>query len=337
MLDLDKNQICSACQTSKNQKPKTVETKGSIELELKSVFESYEKTSSGNYDILIMFSGGKDSCYMVQRIKNEHPKLRILTCSIDNNFMSRVAKENILKALAKLNVDHIFIKPKFEFNLKLFRYALTHLNKDGCYGTVDFSDGEFMLDSAKKLAQEKMIPLIACGYSKYQVQNGLNLFSFESLATTEKPERKSVAGLVLKDIFSVSELNMWWNSSNAVSEFLPRLIFPLYAWDLEEEEIKKQVVSWGLISKKNQSPIVTNHQLIPLLGVVDVHKFGYSSFESEFCRMIREGKAERQHWQYTFEFLEYTAKTGFLVKPVILDLLKELNLTLEDVGIHFEN
>ncbi len=47
------------------------------------------------YDALILFSGGKDSTYMVKRIMDQFPQMRILTCSIDNSFMSPVAKENI--------------------------------------------------------------------------------------------------------------------------------------------------------------------------------------------------------------------------------------------------
>jgi len=109
----------------------------------------------------------------------------------------------------------------------------------------------------------------------------------------------------------------------------------LYCWDLEESEIIKKVTEWGLVSPKKYSPIVTNHQLIPLLGVVDVHRFGFSSFEKEFCRMIREGKAEKEHWQKVFEFLEYTSRTGLFVKPTVLESLEQLDLSLKDVGIKF--
>lgn len=336
MISLSSEQICTACIKYAPPLPERKNIDLELLEKLNALLAEHQNKAQGRYDILVMFSGGKDSCYMVQRLKNEFPKMRILTCSIDNNFMSSVAKHNIGEVLPKLNVDHVFLRPKMEFSIKLFRSALMNLNQDGCYGTVDFSDGEYMLDSAKKLAQEKGIPLIACGYSKIQVQNGLKLNDFESPSSQEKAERSSVAGLTLKDFFNPAETKMWWNEDNSKNVFLPRLIFPLYVWDLEEEEIKREVINWGLISKKNQSPIVTNHQLIPLLGVVDVHQLGYSSFEPEFCRMIREGKAEREHWQHTFEFLEYTARTGFLVKPLVLDLLKILNLTPEDVRINFQ-
>lgn len=292
-------------------------------------------TGKRGYDALVLFSGGKDSTYLIRRIQEEQPKLRMLSFTIDNGFMSPVAKENIQELIPRLAIDHVFVTPRKEFYVKLFRYAITHLNSEGGSGTVDFSDGEFMLDTARRIAAEKQIPLILCGYSKYQVQNGLNLKSFESPPSRERTDRLSTAGLALGDIFSPEEVEMWWHGTRWPETQVARLLFPLYAWNLEEIEIKQKVASWNLLNKKNHSPIVTNHQLIPLLGVVDVHKLGFSSFEIEFCRMIREGKARRCDWQPVFELLEYTSKTGLFVKPTVMQSLSDLNLNLEDVGIRF--
>jgi hypothetical protein len=337
MLPLDAQGVCSECvrQNAQGLPPKRAHDPA-LEAELAQIIASAQGAGGGHYDALIMFSGGKDSTYLVQRLKNDHPRLRILACTVDNGFMSPVAKSNLDEVLPRLNIDHVFLRPRREFYVKLFRYTLMHLNAEGSYGTVDFSDGEFMLDSARNLAAEKQIPLIICGYSRYQVENGLGFRHFESPRERERQPRTETAGLKLADMFDEDERKLWWQGQTNPEVDVPRLLFPLYAWDLEEEEIKRKVVEWGLIKDRNQSPIVTNHRLIPLLGVVDVHKFGYSSFENEFCRMIREGKADRIQWQHTFEFLEYTSRTGLFVKPLVLDLLKELDLTTEDVGVRFD-
>ncbi|MBI5259139.1 MAG: hypothetical protein HY855_21725 [Burkholderiales bacterium] len=337
MLPLDASGVCSACveQRAKGLPPRRAPD-AALQAELNAVLAAAQGSGRGRYDALVMFSGGKDSSYLVQRLKNEHPRLRLLTCTVDNSFMSPVAKRNIDEILPRLDVDHVFIRPHRGFYVQLFRHAITHLNAEGSYGTVDFSDGEFMLDAARNLAAEKAIPLIICGYSRYQVENGLGLHHYESPREQERRPRTETAGLRLQDIFPhEADRRLWWQGQTDPAVDVPRLLFPLYAWDLEEAEIKRQVVQWGLISAKDQSPIVTNHRLIPLLGVVDVHQFGYSSFENEFCRMIREGKAEREPWQHTFEFLEYTAKTGLFVKPLVLDLLQQLDLRAEDVGVRF--
>jgi hypothetical protein len=336
MLPLSAAGVCSECErVAREGRPAQRAHDPALEADLGRILAGAAGTGTQGHDALVMFSGGKDSCYLVRRMQNEHPGLRLLACTVDNGFMSPVAKRNIDEVLPRLDIDHVFIRPRRSFYVTLFRHAITHLNAQGCYGTVDFSDGEFMLDSARRLAAEKGIPLILCGYSRYQVEDGLGLNHFESPRERERQPRTETAGLKLTDIFDAEGCRQWWPGQTRPDVDVPRLLFPLYAWDLEEEQIKRQVVEWGLIADRNQSPIVTNHRLIPLLGVVDVHRLGYSSFEPEFCRMIREGKAEREHWQHTFEFLEHTSRTGLFVKPLVLDLLAELGLTVDDVGVRF--
>lgn len=341
MIPIKASGLCDICSTNtkaytQHSKPPVTDSESGMAIELAKILEKYAGAGTGAFDVLMPFSGGKDSIYMARRIQLEHPNIRILAYTIDNGFMSPIAKENITSSLERLSLDHIFVRPKKKFFVRLFSYALQHLNHKGGYGTVDFSDGEFMLDTARRLAADMGIPLILCGYSRYQVQDGIGLHHFESPPEIESKARTHTAGLCLEDIFpDKQDRSVWWNGGQG--QKIARLLFPLYAWNLEEDVIRQQVQSWGLANKKYSSPIVTNHQLIPLIGVVDVHKFGYSSFEIEFCRMIRDGKADYKHWRYTFEFLEYTARTGMFLKPVVAQSLSALGLSLSDVGIKYRS
>jgi len=337
MVSLDSSGVCALCKATHVAATTSRATLTEDRKQLSDLLQSTQGSGRYQYDALVLFSGGKDSTYMIARIKKEFPRLRMLAYTIDNGFMSTVAYKNVQDFVVRLDVDHIFVRPERKFYIKLFRYCLTHLNDEGGYGTLDFSDGEFMLDTARRIAAEKHIPLILCGYSRYQVQNGLKFQNFESPRNLEISDRQETAGIALKDIFDDSEINRWWHGSQWPENQVSRLIFPLYAWDLEESEIKQKVTEWGLLRKKEYSPAVTNHQLIPVLGVVDVHQRGYSSFEPEFCRMIREGRANRHEWQMTFEFLEYTSRTGLFLKPIVLQRLTELNLHPDDIGIRFTN
>ena len=337
MVPLDDDGVCELClQPTPDATQASAETDARDAALLGDILKRAQGAGAGQYDALLLYSGGKDSSYLARRIQEEFPRLRMLAMTTDNGFMSPVAKENIEFLVPKLGMDHLFIRPRKDFYRKLFAYALTHLNAEGGYGTADFSDGEFTLDTARNLAAEKSIPLILCGYSRYQVQNGLKLNDFEYPREAMRADRTETAGMPLKDIFDQDEMALWWHGSRWPEERIPRLLFPLYGWNLEESEILDKVKAWGLVVPKSHSPIVTNHQLIPLIGVVDVHRFGYSSFEKEFCRMIREGKADAQHWRHVFEFLEYAAKTGMFVKAATLDSLEQLGLTPQEVGIRFE-
>lgn len=333
-VPLDADEICSFCRAPQQPSESASDARGET-LALTKILAEQEGRGQGRYDALVLFSGGKDSVYMVRRIQDEHPNLRLLAFTMDNTFMSPIARANVLRLVTQLDLDHITFRPARAYMKKLYRYGITHLNEDGGYGTVDFSDGEFLLDGARALAAEKGIPLILCGYSRYQVQDGLKLNHFESPPERERSDRTHVAGMALADIYGPEEQGLWWRGSRRPAEKVARLLFPLYAWNLDETVIAQQVADWGLLHPRENSPLITNHQLIPLLGVVDIHRKGYSGFEKEFCRMIREGKAPLKRWRAVFEFLEYTARTGLFIKPIILQALNDLDLTPEDVGVRF--
>ncbi len=51
--------------------------------------------------------------------------------------------------------------------------------------------------------------------------------------------------------------------------------------------------------------------------------------------MISDGKADLVHWRNTFEFLEYTSRSGMFVKNICVEMLERVGLSLDDVGIKF--
>jgi hypothetical protein len=53
---------------------------------LRELIGSHPGRGKGQFDALLLFSGGKDSSYMVKRIRDEHPGLRLLLFSVDNTL-----------------------------------------------------------------------------------------------------------------------------------------------------------------------------------------------------------------------------------------------------------
>ena len=202
-------------------------------------------------------------------------------------------------------------------------------------GTLSVRDGDGVeyANVARNMAAQMGIPLIFSGLSKTQVENILHLNTFETSREEEAQDRTEVAGLKLSDIFEPNELNWWWSGSKWSEEQRPHMIFPFYVWNLEEEDIKKYVVKKKIIEDGNQSPLLTNMQLIPLMGLVDMAQFGYSSFEPEFAKNVRQGKSDRVFWRNTFEIVEYAANTGFFINESVDQLLGELGLTRKDVRL----
>jgi hypothetical protein len=91
------------------------------------------------YDAVLMLSGGKDSCSLAIDLKDQQ---NILCVTIDNGFLSDVAKNNIYKLKSLAGIDSLIYKPDIadyrklvesnkslfetcsECSAKTFRYAI---------------------------------------------------------------------------------------------------------------------------------------------------------------------------------------------------------------------
>ena len=329
-----KNGLCAHCREHNEPEPvpSPIE-KEQMQQTLDEVLHAASERRDCRYHALVLFSGGKDSSYLLHRLMQSYPGLRVLALTVDNTFMSPVAMENAYEIIQRLDVDHMVLRPKAATMEKMFRHAITHLNERGCAGTVDQFDGDFFSDLARNLAATMNIPYIICGLSRVQVETILEMNSFMTSFDFESQAREQVAGIRLRDIFDQTEMQYWWNGPAWPDNQRPRMIFPFYIWNPSEEFVKSEVLQLGLMPRGDESPLVTNHRLIPLMGIVDMIQFGYCTFEPEFARMVREGKADRKHWLHSFEALEYSAKTGNFLGAAVVEALERLSLSREDVGL----
>lgn len=328
------NGTCELCNRNKTSNPEVgLQSRKIMQEQMDQLLTDSIKTASSAYDVLLLFSGGKDSSYLLYRLMNDYPGLRILALTVDNTFMSPVAMDNVSAIIGKTGVDHLLLRPKRETMEKMFGYALTHLNDQGCSGTVDQFDGDFFSDVARNIAAEKKIPYIICGLSGTQVSRILKLNSFLTTPEYESRRREQVAGIKLDAVFDSDEMLYWWDPSRYSSNQIPLMIFPFFVWNMEEDFIKSEVIRLNLMPRGDESPLITNNRLVPLMGIVDMIQFGYSSFEPEFAEMVRVGKAERKQWLYSFEMLEYAAKTGRFLGKSLDEILKRLSLTRSDLNI----
>ena len=329
--EIGEDNLCTYC---RHNEPSRMPDKEEMDKRFAKILAESVNAGTWKYDAIVLFSGGKDSSLLVYKIQQSHPGLRLLALTVDNSFMSDIAMDNAKEMIEKLKVDHIVIRPNQKTMRKMYRYAFLHLNEKGCSGTVDQFDGDLLHDVARNMAARLEIPLIISGISRFQVQRILGLEWFETPADLEASKREKVAGLRLADIFRQDELRYWWDGTSLPKEKIPRMLFPYYVWDYDEFYIREEVVRLGLIPSGSTSPVVTNNQLIPLMGVVDYTKYGYSSFEPEFAQMIREKKTRRVDWLSTFELLEYAVKKrkNFLMAAA-RETLDRLEMTKEEVGL----
>ncbi len=284
---------------------------------------------NSQFHALALFSGGKDSCYMLLRLKKEFPDLRILCLSVDNTFMSPFAIENINQSIKKIGLPHLWVRLPSDMCEKMFRFSLLRSEPKGL---LDFLDGELISDIARNTAARFKIPLILMGLTSEQVEKILKLDTFRHPHEKEFHPRSDVAGIPLDDIFDNEDKKWWWQGASKESP-PAAFLFPLATWQVGEDEIKQEVFDSKLLENANLDPVLTNQSLIIPMVITDYLRHGYFCYEPEFAEMIRSGKASRKDWIYTVEIFEFASKTGKLLPKTFDKTLNRLKLDRQSLGI----
>ncbi len=155
---LDSDGICKVCRVFEQKESmvkKYFDTSGGLKKLAKRIIAD----RSGDYDCIVLFSGGKDSTYMLCKLVELG--LRPLAFTLDNGFISQGAKANIARVVEHLHVDHTYGQTA-HMN-QIFTDSLErHSNVcNGCFKTI------YTLST--QLARRKGIKYIITGLSKGQL------------------------------------------------------------------------------------------------------------------------------------------------------------------------
>ena len=130
-----------------------------------------DKRGTGPYDVLLAYSGGKDSTYTLALLRERYD-LHVLALTFDNGFVSDQAKINITHMTDTLGVTSMIVRPPFPLMKRMFRmasvediYSPKTLDRASsicttCIGVVK--------SLVLKTALTQRIPLVAYGWSPGQ-------------------------------------------------------------------------------------------------------------------------------------------------------------------------
>jgi len=294
--------------------------------QLKKEFEEFVEKCKGKteYDCLLLFSGGKDSAYLLHILKEKYG-LNVLTLTIDTGLMTSLAKKNIKQIIKKLKVDHIFFIPGNEFYKSLYRYYLTHPNSETycdrvCGTCSDIIHGIGLIESSKR-----KIPFLALANSPDQTDHFFYEIPKERISQSWIPREfkaNNPDGINQK---------YFWNPKK--EDFLPRLIIPLHVLDYPgEEAIVEMISKLGLVKKKDMNSLKTNCYLAWLLQYLDLNKSGYDPYIKNLSRNIQSGKFQCSK----FKKLYYTFGIKLLKSDIVKRgdreyVLNYLSLNIKDL------
>src|ERR1035437_9206153 len=204
--DIDDSGLCAMCRDySRADHRHQEEVRKEREADLEAALLACR--GQGEYDCLVNLSGGKDSCYLLYKLKHEYG-LNVLAFTTDMNI-PEAAWDNIRRTIEKLGVDHLVHTPPQDFYHKLYRYLLQNQEARGAVRTVCYVCAPLYEGYALALAVEKKIPLVLAGYSPGQPEPDRMLYEFSRtmIAGTDwTPREVRDSGLFAED-----ELRLFWN------------------------------------------------------------------------------------------------------------------------------
>ena len=157
-ITFDDQGECNICREYDSYKKQANKYFKDIE-ELYLLFQKAKKTKSSEYDCLLLFSGGKDSAYVLYRLVDMG--FKVLAFTFDNGYISETSLRNIEKITSRLNVESIVYKTR-KMN-EIFVESLKN-NHDVCEGCV-----RAFSTFSTKIAFEKGINVIVGGFSRGQI------------------------------------------------------------------------------------------------------------------------------------------------------------------------
>jgi hypothetical protein len=285
----------------------------------------------GMYDCLVPFSGGKDSIYLLYKLKVEY-KLKVLAYTTNANIPD-LAWKNIRSTLKKLDIEHIAYTPSPELYKKLFRYLFQHQEQRGAVYTISYVYAPLFEGDAIRLALEKDIPLILAGYSPGQPDPERMLYEFApeliSNADWTPPALKESGA------FTQEELRCFFNPATyPQGTQFPRYLAPFHAWPYSQDRIMAEVVRLQLVpAARYTNPILTNYPINWLCMYSDLKHFGYNPYQPEFSALIREGKARRLYWRIMRPIVNTMIEKKIFLGREVKRCMEWLELNEDDLEI----
>lgn len=103
--NLNEDNLCAVCLTYETYKEKAWEYFKTMD-DFHQIVKEMQRRRTGDYDCMMLLSGGKDSTYVLAQLVEMG--LKVLSFTLDNGFISEEAKANIRRITDVLGVDHIF-------------------------------------------------------------------------------------------------------------------------------------------------------------------------------------------------------------------------------------
>ena len=254
------------------------------------------------YDVLMAFSGGKDSSYTLKILKDDFG-LKVTAILFDHGFVSPRAIENISTICGNLEVDLLTIAP----GRSLLKRAFSGSLQEGIYPMKALERASSICNTCMHVAKslfvrfaiEAGIPMIAYGWSPGQapVQSSVMKLNASMVRQTQKMMRQSLERVMGKDIrsFLLQERHyrMMEEHDRVFEGSFLYNIHPLAFMDYNEDRIINVISELGWVAPSDTDANSTNCLLNSYANLAHIRKHGFHPYAFEVAGLVRDGLMSR--------------------------------------------
>ncbi len=291
---LDKDSVCNLCKLEV-----ATEFLDNIKY-ANEVYEEFRASGTnprGPYDCLLMFSGGKDSTYLLDKFVNEE-KRRVVAYTFDVPFESDHAAENLRLVREKIPVP--FVVDKDDANIK--KVVREVFNRPAPEKPGKYLDEKMPCMSCRTFYVIRAII--------YAYRNAIPYVVFcadpQQMMTIDSNVREILKGFYRSFGEEFTDTHLKSDVEEmlfAEDECLPKIVFPFIAMrgDYDPDKIVEKLKAKGLY---NSSPLETHCTLFPLLNYYSFKHWGcmfYKLNASSYVRSVKRSK-ESARTTYSIKF-----------------------------------
>ena len=294
-IKFDEKGKCKYCNAEEKKMAKLSDKKAEYRHKLDKLI-SETRDSASSYDVLMAYSGGKDSSYTLKILREKYD-LRILALTFDNHFVSEGAIENIKNVTDALDVDSIIIRPPWFSIKELFSltstediFSKTTLLRASsiCTACIGIVKGLVL-----KTTLEMSIPLVAYGWSPGQapIQSAI-------MQTNPKMSRQAQNALLNSFPENVrNKVKQYYVPEEYFETYekrFPHNIHPLAFFDYDEDNIEDELKTIGWHGPKDTDTNSSNCLINAFANYCHIKRHSFHPYVWEIANMVRQGIVDRK-------------------------------------------
>ncbi len=285
-------------------------------MEKSNVFEDIVISKKGKeYDVAVMYSGGKDSAYLLYLLKEVY-KLRVKACIVDNGFENDFMWKPMKDFTDKMGVPLEIIKPGKNNFAKMFNSMITEYELFSREKTnhICFICNNFLWANVVKYASDNDIPFVASGLSLMQLSSG-RPYPLEPNKAANSIAEKSTKVIFNRAIAAFKQSGNY-HTDIEFKKFIDdmseikscvKTIYPYIYHQISIDELKNLIVSRGWVSpnKVDVKDYISSGCRIMKYVIPELEKIGMITLnEREQAKaMVESGLADEKE----LEFASYDA------------------------------